>query len=99
MDLIDLNALSIDGLPLPPDANYAARKALYDTLGMPDVVDRWLISTSRCPNVGFLKDYLMISNPYNENVFCVVEQICKDIPVRKLISRRCHQGLIHHGRA
>lgn len=40
-------------------------------------VDKWLIANARSPRMGFLKDYLMLTNPKVEYVDCCVDLVCE----------------------
>lgn len=74
---LDLNALSVDGLPLPSDATYLQRREYYyNTCGLPGRVDRWLCSNSRTTTIAFLKDYLMLLSPISQHVTCTIAMEC-----------------------
>ncbi|KZP21438.1 hypothetical protein FIBSPDRAFT_891148 [Athelia psychrophila] len=74
---LDLNALSVVGLPLPTDATFVQRREYYyNTCRLPGRVDRWLRSNSRTPSIVFLREYLMLLSPISQHVTCTVTMEC-----------------------
>lgn len=72
---LDLNALSVTGHPLSPDATYAERRAYYeDVLKLPGPVDHWLTANARCPRIKMLQHYLMLADVEKEYVTCFVQR-------------------------
>lgn len=80
MSMLDLNALSVTGHPLAPDATYEERRAYREeVLKLPSPIDRWLTANSRSPRIMFLRDYLMLAEVETEYVTCVVEYECMGV--------------------
>jgi hypothetical protein len=80
--MIDLNSLSVFGLPLSPNSTFLERQAYRrDVLQLPGPVDRWLTANTRSPNILFLQDYLMLGNVKAERVTCFVECVHIEVDI------------------